>query len=136
MLVYAVNLENAAKVRPEGEGDWLDFYQERMDMMGFRSYITRVLGGICPACWADAVEVGALVGFLSWENRRAYVVPLCRACSRRRHVIALPSYLMCLPVPKSTPMADVLCYPSEAMARFRLQNPRDIMFWNGHPTWT
>lgn len=134
MLVYAVNLENADDVCPEGGGNWLDYYRERMDMMGMPRYPERVLGGLCPACWSNPIEIGAVMGFLSWKNRRAYVVPLCRSCSRRQGRIGLPSYLMCVPLPNSVLQQGALRYPQECMALFSLQCPQEVSTWDGRPS--
>lgn len=132
MPVYASNLIHAESVRPPGGGDWLSYYTKFLDAAGFADYIRRRLGGICPGCWSDGVEIGAVVGFLSWKNRRAYIAPLCRRCSRRLETpIPLPSDLMCVPVPAEAEYFALLRYPEPAITYLRLQNPREALQWDG-----
>lgn len=133
MPVYASNLIQSEPCRPPG-GDWLSYYTEFLNNTGFRDYIRRRLGGICPACWRDGIELGAVVGFLTWENRRAYIVPLCQRCSRRFDApLALPADLMCVPLPAEAVNVDRLMYPLPAITYLRLQNPRAAMQWDGRP---
>lgn len=134
MPVFASNLIQSEPCRPPGGGDWLSYYTEFLNNTGFRDYIRRRLGGICPGCWSDGIELGAVVGFLSWENRRAYIVPLCQRCSSRFGApLALPADLMCVPIPADAVNAKQLVYPSPAIAYLRMQNPRAAMQWDGHP---
>lgn len=134
MTVYASNLIHAESVRPPGGGDWLGYYTRYLDTSGFRDYIRRRLGGICPGCWQDGIDVGAVVGFLSWDNRRAYIAPLCRRCSRRTESpISLPSDLLCVPLPAEAENIGDLRYPAPAVAYLRMLHPRESLQWDGHP---
>lgn len=134
MPVYASNLIQSESVRPPGGGDWLSYYTKFLDAAGFRDYIRRRLGGICPGCWNDGIEIAAPVGFLSWSNRRPYIAPLCRRCSLRMNApIALPADLMCVPVPAEAENIGLLRYPEPAVTYLRLQNPREARQWDGRP---
>lgn len=137
MLVYAANLLHSEVNHPPGGGDWLSYYSEFLNRTGFRDYIRRRLGGLCPCCWQDAAEVGAHIGFLSWKNRRAYIVPLCRrCCERHQSPLTLPADLMCVPVPADSSHFGRLIYPPLAVAYLRMQNPREAMQWDGRPVAT
>lgn len=135
MPVYASNLIHTESVRPPGGGDWLSYYTNFLDAAGFRDYIRRRMGGICPCCWSDAIEVGTVVGFLSWTHRCAYIAPLCRTCSQRvGSPLSLPADLMCVPLPAEAENAELLRYPAPAIAYLRMQNPRESLQWDGSPT--
>lgn len=137
MAVYASNLIHAESVRPPDGGDWLSYYTKFLELTGFRDYVRRRLGGICPGCWRDGIEVGAVVGFLSWKNRRAYIVPLCRTCRQRlSSPLSLPSDLMCVPLPADAENIMLLRYPAPAIDYLRMQNPRESLNWDGRPEWS
>lgn len=131
MSAYACNLIHEEPSLPPKGGDWLSYYSSFLDVRGFRDYIAAHLNGVCPACGQAPIEVGAVVGFLSWENRRAYLVPLCRCCrSVSGSFLSLPDALLCVPFP-----ADVstVRYPEYAIAHMRANAPEGASLWDGHP---
>lgn len=132
MSVYASNLIHVEPSLPPNGGDWLSYYSSFLDARGFRDYISAHLNCVCPACGSEPIEVGAVVGFLSWKNRCAYLVPLCRCCSLvAGSFLSLPDALLCVPFP-----ADVstVRYPEHAIVYMRGNAPEMASGWDGHPT--
>lgn len=132
MPVRACKLVGRSACHPSCGGDWLAVYKERLATVGLRDYVNQSLDNLCPRCRRNQVAVGVLVAFFSWENRRAYIVPLCRACAGcRGSLIELPEDLMCVPLPAESVGRYRLRYPASARAFLRSQYPLETVEWDG-----